>query len=121
MTCKAALVSPDLGAYKRQLADYFAKRAPTYEVANLHHPVLASQLVKRAQLQPGWRVLDIATGTGLVAVQALKAVGENGHVVGLDYSPAMLQQVSSCLPYGVLLGRLHQCFIFALAGSCEGP
>jgi demethylmenaquinone methyltransferase / 2-methoxy-6-polyprenyl-1,4-benzoquinol methylase len=46
----------------------------------------------RAGLAPGMRVLDIATGTGLVAREALGIVGANGCVVGLDPSAGMLAQ-----------------------------
>jgi ubiquinone/menaquinone biosynthesis C-methylase UbiE len=37
-------------------------------------------------------VLDIATGTGLVARAAAAAVGPSGHVTATDISPAMLEQ-----------------------------
>lgn len=47
-------------------------------------------LVRAARLVPGMRVLDIATGTGLVAEAALAAVGPAGHVTAADLSPAML-------------------------------
>lgn len=103
--CSATLITPDAGTYKTQLADYVAKRASSYDIRNTHHPELALELVKRAQLQPGWCVLDIASGTGLVAVQASKAVGGKGRVLGLDSACAMLQQVSpSSWTVGALRG-----------------
>ena len=46
----------------------------------------------RAGLRPGMRVLDIATGTGLVAREALGIVGAKGSVIGLDPSAGMLEQ-----------------------------
>ncbi|HEY4998549.1 MAG TPA: class I SAM-dependent methyltransferase [Usitatibacter sp.] len=45
--------------------------------------------LRRAGLRPGMRVLDIATGTGLVAREAM-ALG--GRVVGLDPSAGMLSE-----------------------------
>lgn len=48
--------------------------------------------LQRAGLRPGMRVLDIATGTGLVAREALATVGTGGMVVGLDPSQGMLEQ-----------------------------
>lgn len=36
--------------------------------------------------------MDIATGTGLVAIKAAKLVGSEGQVVGVDISPGMLSQ-----------------------------
>lgn len=50
------------------------------------------QALRRAGLRPGMHVLDIATGTGLVAREALAAVGPGGSVIGLDPSAGMLAQ-----------------------------
>ena len=49
-------------------------------------------LLRAAQVAPGLRVLDIATGTGLSAEAALAAVGPNGHVTAADLSPAMAEK-----------------------------
>lgn len=48
--------------------------------------------LRRSGLAPGMRVLDIATGTGLTAREALAIVGGSGHVVGLDPSAGMLSE-----------------------------
>jgi ubiquinone/menaquinone biosynthesis C-methylase UbiE len=52
--------------------------------------VWATDLVQRAALQAGERVLDAACGTGIVARLAAERVGEQGAVVGLDLNTAML-------------------------------
>lgn len=49
-----------------------------------------SRLVELAQVKPGSRVLDIATGTGEPAVTAALMAGPTGHVVGIDQSGEML-------------------------------
>ena len=49
-------------------------------------------LLRAAQIAPGMRVLDIATGTGLSAEAALAAVGDTGHVTAADVSPAMAER-----------------------------
>jgi demethylmenaquinone methyltransferase / 2-methoxy-6-polyprenyl-1,4-benzoquinol methylase len=46
--------------------------------------------LRRAGLASGMRVLDVATGTGLVAREALALVGREGSVIGLDPSAGML-------------------------------
>src|ERR1700683_1816200 len=46
--------------------------------------------LERAGLGAGMKVLDVATGTGLVARQALSIVGEQGQVIGVQPSAAML-------------------------------
>lgn len=48
----------------------------------------------RAGLRPGMHVLDVATGTGLVAREALRVVGSSGSVVGLDPSAGMLAEAA---------------------------
>ncbi len=42
---------------------------------------------------PGDTVLDLACGTGLVALKVVEAVGPQGRVVGMDLSDGMLQKV----------------------------
>jgi ubiquinone/menaquinone biosynthesis C-methylase UbiE len=49
-------------------------------------------LLGAADVTPGMRVLDIATGTGLSAAAALAAVGPTGHVAAADVSPAMVER-----------------------------
>ena len=51
---------------------------------------LAARMIALAQLRSGERVLDVGTGTGVVAFQAAKQVGVNGTVVGIDLSDGML-------------------------------
>src|SRR5829696_6122825 len=52
--------------------------------------VWAADLVRRAALQPGEVVLDVACGTGIIARLAAVQVGAQGAVVGLDLNTAML-------------------------------
>ena len=44
-----------------------------------------------AELAPGYRVLDVSTGTGEAALMMLPIVGASGFVVGADISSAMLE------------------------------
>ncbi|HEX4330593.1 MAG TPA: class I SAM-dependent methyltransferase [Usitatibacter sp.] len=50
------------------------------------------QALQRSGLASGMRVLDIATGTGLVAREAIATVGPTGLVLGLDPSAGMLEE-----------------------------
>ena len=52
----------------------------------------APRLLQAAHIGPGMRILDIATGTGLVAEAALDVIGSAGRVLAADVSPAMVEQ-----------------------------
>jgi SAM-dependent methyltransferase len=56
---------------------------------------LAAALVARASLSEGDHVLDVGTGTGLVAGVAAERVGTTGRVIGIDVSEAMLAEARS--------------------------
>ncbi len=58
----------------------------------------ARDLVARAGLKIGERVLDVACGTGIVVREVLPTVGPNGRVVGVDFSPAMLEVAQTRVP-----------------------
>ena len=59
----------------------------------------AADLIERAGLRRGERVLDVACGTGAVARAAAGRVGRAGHVAGVDINAAMLA-VARSLPAG---------------------
>jgi demethylmenaquinone methyltransferase/2-methoxy-6-polyprenyl-1,4-benzoquinol methylase len=58
----------------------------------------------RAGLAPGMRVLDVGTGTGLVARQAAAIVGSTGSVLGVDPVIGMLQAGRSGMRLPVVAG-----------------
>ena len=51
---------------------------------------LSDHLIALAHIEPGQRVLDIATGIGEPAATAARRVGPTGQVVAIDQSPQML-------------------------------
>jgi len=51
---------------------------------------VVEHVVRRADLKPGQRVLDLGTGTASVAVAAAALVGPSGTVTAVDISPDML-------------------------------
>jgi ubiquinone/menaquinone biosynthesis C-methylase UbiE len=66
--------------FSETAAGYAATMAPSLR------PV-AARVVDRAQLEPGERVLDIGTGTGIAAAAAR---GEGREIIGIDAAPGML-------------------------------
>jgi ubiquinone/menaquinone biosynthesis C-methylase UbiE len=81
-------------SYKEELKKLWNEKAEIYHERYVSKKVgpfkSLEELIAVAQLQRGDRVLDVATGTGIVAVEAVKKVGNNGKVVGIDISTGPL-------------------------------
>ena len=72
------------------LVDFFDRIAPIYDTwANGQHARMAARLVDLAAPAKGHQVLDVATGTGLVAHLVAERT-DPGLVIGIDLSPNML-------------------------------
>jgi demethylmenaquinone methyltransferase/2-methoxy-6-polyprenyl-1,4-benzoquinol methylase len=61
--------------------------------------------LRRTGLRAGMRLLDVATGTGLVAQGAARIVGKSGRVVGVDPSRGMLHEARKALSNPLVQGR----------------
>src|SRR6476659_9185952 len=72
-------------------------------IANLVHPV-SERLVDDADLHAGWRVLDVATGSGNAAIAAARLGAD---VVGIDYVPALLDRARERLDVRLLEADAH--------------
>ena len=57
-----------------------------------------SELLSLAALRRGENVLDVACGTGLVSFDAARAVGPEGHVLGVDISELMVKAARKRAP-----------------------
>ncbi|HAZ48666.1 MAG TPA: methyltransferase, partial [Cyanobacteria bacterium UBA11371] len=81
-----------LDQYKQQIADLYSRRSDTYDQSEWHQQI-AHRLVEYAQIGRGQQVLDMATGTGMVAIEAAQIVGDEGRVIAVDISTGMLEQL----------------------------
>jgi ubiquinone/menaquinone biosynthesis C-methylase UbiE len=80
-----------LNEYKQQIAVFYSRRSQNYDESDWHYQI-ACRLVKYAQISSGQSILDIATGTGMVALEAAQIVNTQGRVIGVDISDGMLEQ-----------------------------
>jgi SAM-dependent methyltransferase len=83
----AAATKPDLAAIKRRQQQTWA--SGDFAVIGARIVLVAEQLVDAADLHAGWRVLDVATGSGNAAIAAARLGCD---VVGADYVPALLER-----------------------------
>lgn len=93
--------------------DIFNHTAPDYDrvermLAFGSGPWYRRRALTRAGLVAGMQVLDVATGTGLVAREAARIAGDSGRVVGLDPSVGMLSEAKRALALPAILGRAEQ-------------
>ena len=81
--------------YKQQLLADFDSRT-NYDKGRFYQAI-AHRLVEFANLENGQKILDIATGTGIVALNAAQKVGSEGKVIGVDISAGMLNNAKQKL------------------------
>ena len=75
--------------YKETVTAFFDGRTSYDNDATIER---ALPLLEKAELKGGQHVLDVATGTGIIAIAAAQKVGPAGKVTGVDFSAGMLQQ-----------------------------
>ena len=80
-----------------QVRAMFDRIARVYDLMNsvmtagLHHR-WRERAADLAALEPGGRALDVATGTGDLAIELARRAGPAGEIVGSDFSEAMLER-----------------------------
>lgn len=80
----------------KEVQHMFASIAPAYDRTNsvlslgIHH-LWRKATVKESRAISGMSVLDCATGTGDLAFEFKKTVGDKGRVLGTDFCPEMME------------------------------
>jgi len=88
-TCQGALEEPQVRAMFDRIAGLY-DRMNSVMTAGLHHE-WRRRAADLAELSPGDRALDVATGTGDLALELSTRVAPGGEVVGVDFSEKMLE------------------------------
>ncbi|GGK37358.1 methyltransferase [Deinococcus malanensis] len=78
----------------RHNAARFDRLATTYDQLGFL-ALAARELARQLRVEPGQAVLDVASGTGTVALELASRVGTSGRVVGTDLAPRMVAQARS--------------------------
>lgn len=83
---------PDDEGYKIRDASSYDPVARSYDrFTELFSGRLAERMLQLGAVSPSDEVLDVATGSGVVALRAARVTGTRGKVVGLDLSDGMLE------------------------------
>ncbi len=72
------LLTTWLSEFEEQIAQEFRRRT------RLNYQETINQIIEAAEPSPGMRVLDAATGTGVIARQFVGRVGDTGRIIGVD-------------------------------------
>ena len=78
--------------FVRRRYDRLAKFFVLFEWLFLLPRDIRRKAVSRLELKSGARVLEVGCGTGRNLVHLVEAVGEQGHIYGVDLSEGMLQE-----------------------------
>ena len=83
---------------KQAITSVFDLVAKKYDNPSLRFfPSCADKIVDYAKIKPNQKVLDIATGTGMVAMAAAQRLSNGGRVQAIDLSENMINQAQSNL------------------------
>ncbi|HZO07630.1 MAG TPA: methyltransferase domain-containing protein [Solirubrobacterales bacterium] len=74
------------GEFEKKVAQEFERRT------GLDYKETVALIINAIDPFPGMQVLDVATGTGVIARQMVRLVGEKGRIVGVDGTDKMIEQ-----------------------------
>lgn len=83
--------SAEAEEHKQSISAVFNAVSSDYDNSALRFFTLtAEHMIEYLKPQRGWKVLDVATGTGALCLPLAQAVGQEGRVTGIDLSEGML-------------------------------
>jgi len=102
-----------------RLQEYFDQLAPTWDKELTQERLeRLGKIVKEMGIKPGYCVLDIGSGTGVLLPLLIAELASQGKIVALDFSAEMLRQaIAKNFPPSVDFVQAHVVAI-PLADSC---
>src|SRR4051812_27654889 len=94
--CSGTLSEPQVQAMFDRIASVY-DLMNSVMTAGLHHR-WRSRAADLARMAPGDRALDVACGTGDLAIELARRVGRGGEVIGSDFSENMLELARAKAP-----------------------
>lgn len=79
-------ISNWLNEFEEKIARDFRRRT------GLDYKTTMAQAIEAAEPRPGMQVLDVATGTGVIARQLVGLIGDKGRIIGVDKTEEMVEQ-----------------------------
>jgi ubiquinone/menaquinone biosynthesis C-methylase UbiE len=90
------MAASSAGRLTMQLQEYFDQLAPIWDKELTRERVQClGKIVKELGIKPGYCVLDIGSGTGVLLPFLIAEVGDEGKIVALDLSAEMLAQAQA--------------------------
>ncbi|MDH4290997.1 MAG: methyltransferase domain-containing protein, partial [Dehalococcoidia bacterium] len=90
------MAASSAGRLAMQLQKYFDQLAPTWDKELTRERLKRlGNIVKELGIKPGYYVLDIGSGTGVLLSFLTAEVGDEGKIVALDFSAEMLVQAQA--------------------------
>jgi ubiquinone/menaquinone biosynthesis C-methylase UbiE len=90
------MAANSVGRLAMQLQEYFDQLAPTWDKElTLERLKCLGNIVKELGIKPGYYVLDIGSGTGVLLPFLIVEIGDEGKVIALDFSAEMLVQAQA--------------------------
>lgn len=75
---KPTIIDTWLSQFEQKMSEDFERRT------GLNYQTTIAQIIEAAEPFPGMRVLDVPTGTGIMARQFVGKVGQEGKIIGVD-------------------------------------
>ncbi len=80
------LMTTVLHEFEQKLAGEFERRT------GLDYKATIAEAIAVAEPEPGMKVLDVATGSGIIARQLISHVGEKGQIICIDATPELVER-----------------------------